>query len=203
MQASPISLISFTQQRTLLHVAKEAIQLGLTQQRPWQPRVKEFPEALGQLAASFVTLKKMGSLRGCIGTLDAYQPLVQDVALHAYDAAFRDPRFNPLSLAECATLGLEISLLSDPEPLPRGLSEAQLLGQLSPNQDGLIIRQGALKAVFLPQVWQQLPEPDQFLKHLKLKGGWSEASPTEQMECAKFQVQEFGASWQEIKEQQG
>ena len=192
MPALPISPINSEQQSLLLQVAQQAIFVGLQQQRRWQPSVQDYPKPLQDWAASFVTLTKGNELRGCIGTLEAYQAMVLDVATHAYDAAFRDHRFPPLTQDELEDLKVHISLLTPPEPLPLGLNEMQLMKQLVPLKDGLILKQGHLHSVFLPQVWQQLPDPQEFLLHLKLKGGWSAKSPIEAIECSKFQVQEFG-----------
>lgn len=195
MQASPISLINEAQQQQLLQVAKDAICFGFEHSRPWRPKLNDFPGELSQDAASFVTLTKAGQLRGCIGTLEPYQPMVLDVALHAFEAAFRDHRFTPLRQEEVKELNLHVSLLSPTQQLSPGLTDEELMAQLTPLQDGLILQQGQLKAVFLPQVWEQLPNPQEFLLRLKIKGGWSEESPTELMECSTFQVQEFGGEW--------
>jgi len=124
--------------------------------------------------ASFVTLKKDGDLRGCIGSLEAQRPLGEDVAANARAAAFRDPRFPPLTRDEFDAVDVEVSLLSTPR---RVLFEdhQDLIRQLRPGEDGIILEFGegpaSRRATFLPQVWETLPDPEQFLAHLKQKAG--------------------------------
>jgi len=117
-------------------------------------------------------------LRGCIGTLQAYRPLVEDVAKNAYAAAFRDPRFAALSAHEFAQLHYHISILNPTEAL-RVNNEAELLAQLRPGVDGLVLEDQHYRSTFLPAVWENLPQPKQFVQHLKEKAGlpasyWSE-----------------------------
>lgn len=125
---------------------------------------------LQQPGASFVTLKVDGELRGCIGSLHAQRPLVEDVRMHARAAAFEDPRFPPLTRHEYAGLSVEVSVLSAAEPLP-ARSEHEALVQLRPGVDGLILESAGRRATFLPQVWEQLPTPAQFLRALRRKAG--------------------------------
>ncbi|MDH4192374.1 MAG: AmmeMemoRadiSam system protein B [Betaproteobacteria bacterium] len=120
--------------------------------------------------ASFVTLTRDGRLRGCIGSLEAVRPLGEDVAENALGAAFRDPRFPALRIEEWARCALEVSVLSRPEPLSFA-SEAKLIAQLRPGEDGLIIEHAAGRGTFLPQVWESLPQPRMFLDELKTKAG--------------------------------
>ncbi len=128
------------------------------------------PAWLLEQAASFVTLTMQGELRGCIGTLEAYRPLIEDVQGNAVAAAFQDPRFVPLTAAEFDGVRIEVSLLSELEPM-HAKSEDIACGKLVPNRDGLVFKYGSHKATFLPQVWEQLPEPKAFLAHLKQKAG--------------------------------
>lgn len=125
---------------------------------------------LDQPGASFVTLTMNGQLRGCIGTLEAHQPLGQDVRHNALGAAFHDPRFAPLSAAEYDQVKIEVSVLEEPQPMTF-TSEQDALSQLRPGQDGLILRSQGRRATFLPQVWEQLPQPAEFMAHLKRKAG--------------------------------
>ena len=127
-------------------------------------------EALAAHRASFVTVRVNEQLRGCCGTIHAQRPLAADVWLNAWEAAFADPRFAPFSGAERHTADVGISLLSPLEPLCVA-SEAELLEQLRPGVDGIVIDHDRAGATFLPAVWRQLPEPEQFLKHLKRKAG--------------------------------
>ncbi|HEY6897489.1 MAG TPA: AmmeMemoRadiSam system protein A [Rhodocyclaceae bacterium] len=120
--------------------------------------------------ACFVTLTQHGQLRGCIGSLEAHRPLIDDVRANAVAAAFEDPRFPPLGLMELPRTKIEVSLLTAPEPLSFG-DEADALARLRPYTDGVILEYGAHRATFLPQVWEQLPEPEVFISHLKQKAG--------------------------------
>lgn len=129
--------------------------------------------ALAAPGATFVTLQDArGALRGCIGSLQARRSLEDDLRANAEAAALRDPRFAPLSAAEWAAgVGVEVSLLDAPEPMPRVRSEAEALALLKPGRDGLIFEWRGRRATFLPQVWEQLPEPAAFLAALKRKAG--------------------------------
>ena len=122
--------------------------------------------------ASFVTLKKDGTLRGCIGSLDARRPLGEDVIANARAAAFQDPRFRPLAREEFEAVDIEVSLLSTPRRI-RFEDHDDLIRQLRPGEDGIILEDGdenaGRRATFLPQVWEGLPDPEQFLAHLKQK----------------------------------
>ncbi len=163
----------------LLEVARDSIRNGLQTGRPLRVRVEDYPEILREPGASFVTLHRDGRLRGCIGTLEAWRPLVQDVAENAFAAAFRDPRFMPLRPEELDDLHIHISVLGPPEALQFD-SEEELLAQLRPGRDGLILQDGGHKGTFLPSVWEELPDPRQFLTHLKVKAGlppdhWSDS----------------------------
>ena len=120
--------------------------------------------------ACFVTLTQQGELRGCIGTLQAHRPLLADVQANAVAAAFRDPRFSPLSVRELDVTAVEVSLLSPMRPLAFS-SQADALAQLRPFVDGVVFEFGTHRSTFLPQVWEQLPDPDEFMAQLKRKAG--------------------------------
>lgn len=126
--------------------------------------------ALHEIGATFVTLTQHGELRGCIGSLEAWRPLADDVAKNALAAAFRDPRFKPLTVEELAVTRVEVSLLTPPAPMSF-TSEADALGQLRREIDGVILTAGQRRSTFLPQVWEQLPDPAHFMAHLKQKAG--------------------------------
>ncbi|RME33798.1 MAG: AmmeMemoRadiSam system protein A [Gammaproteobacteria bacterium] len=158
------------QRKALLEIADASIREGLERGRPLVPSAAEWEPPLSEPGASFVTLKIGGMLRGCIGSLEAYRPLVEDVARNAFAAAFEDPRFPPLSPAEYPSLRISVSVLTPREPLPF-TDEADLLSRLRPGEDGLVIEQDGRRATFLPAVWEELPEPEQFLAHLKMKAG--------------------------------
>ena len=131
------------------------------------PAAPEHPQ-LAERGATFVTLTRDGELRGCIGSLNAHRPLGQDVRDNAVSAALRDPRFPPLTAAEFAKVRVEVSLLSEPDFI-EFRDEADALAQLVPGRDGVIFFNGCQRATFLPQVWEQLPEPRQFMAALKQK----------------------------------
>lgn len=152
--------------KALLQLARNAIarRFGLAE----NPAVDR-PE-LHEKSATFVTLSQNGELRGCIGSLEAWRPLITDVEENARNAAFRDPRFKPLSKAELPITRVEVSLLTPAEPINFS-SEADALAQLRPEIDGVIFTAGHRRATFLPQVWEQLPDPAQFMAHLKQKAG--------------------------------
>ncbi|HVF60989.1 MAG TPA: AmmeMemoRadiSam system protein A [Thermoanaerobaculia bacterium] len=152
--------------RLLLALARAAIEEALGAGRgavcdePW----------LREPGACFVTLRLDGLLRGCVGSVRAVRPLGEDVRANARAAALDDPRFPPLRAAELTGLAVELSLLSPLEPLPAATEEA-LLAALRPGADGVVLEVGSFRATFLPQVWEQVPEPRQFLAALKQKAG--------------------------------
>ncbi len=158
------------EKRFLLETARLSIESGFSQGRPRIPDEATTPAKLLQPGASFVTLNLNGRLRGCIGTTEAYQPLARDVAEHAFAAAFQDPRFPPLTPEEWPETSLEISVLTPAEPM-NVQSREDLLEQLQPGKDGLILQSGRHKATFLPSVWEQLPDKEQFVAHLMQKAG--------------------------------
>ncbi len=162
--------LSVAQGETLIGLARDSIVHGLDHDRAPEIDLTAFDERLQQIQSSFVTLRIDDRLRGCMGGLEAWQPLVKDVAEHAYMAAFSDARFTPVTGEEYQQLDLHLSLLSARSPISF-TSESNLLEQLRPRVDGLIIELGNKKATFLPSVWESLPEPRVFLAHLKKKAG--------------------------------
>ena len=177
----------------LLWLARARIARQLALPQPPEPhRSAETAAALAQPAATFVTLTQGGALRGCIGSLEAHRPLQEDIEHNALAAAFRDPRFPPLSADELASVRIEVSRLSTPEPLPF-TDEANALQQLRPGIDGLILTAGHRRATFLPQVWAQLPDPAEFLVHLKYKAGLPASYWGKDVQLARYRVEK----WQE------
>lgn len=174
----------------LLAIARGAIaeELGLKKPpfvgAPW----------LQEPGETFVTLHLNGQLRGCIGSLSANRPLREDVADNARAAAFHDARFEPLSRSEFDQIDLEVSLLSPLEPIPVE-SQAQLLTRLRPGVDGVVLEYGRWRGVFLPQVWDQLPDPETFLAHLKQKAGLRPDFWADGIRFARFTV----TKWREAK----
>jgi AmmeMemoRadiSam system protein A len=151
---------------TLLALARSAIaeRLGLGS------GVEASGDWLQDSGATFVTLMRHGQLRGCIGSLEAQRPLRDDVRINAVAAAFRDPRFPPLTGVEFDDTRIELSLLSPQTPIDFE-SEADALRQLQPGIDGVVLEYGMRRGTFLPQVWEQLQRPQDFLAHLKTKAG--------------------------------
>jgi AmmeMemoRadiSam system protein A len=147
-------------------------------------------EALAAPGATFVTLRQEGALRGCIGSLEARRPLAADVRANAVAAAFRDPRFAPLVVHEFHATTIEVSLLSASVELAFA-DENDALRQLRPRIDGVILEAGRRRATFLPQVWEQLPEPREFLAALKRKAGLPEDYWGAQMRMARYTVTKF------------
>jgi AmmeMemoRadiSam system protein A len=137
----------------------------------FQTLEKTIPAELLEERATFVTLTIGGQLRGCIGMLGACRPLAEDVAANACAAAFEDPRFPPLTKKEFEKLEIHISVLSSPEELTFS-SEGEVLNQIRPGIDGLILQDGYHRGTFLPSVWGELPEKSAFWAHLKLKAGF-------------------------------
>jgi AmmeMemoRadiSam system protein A len=176
--------------RALLTIARSAI----AEELGFPPAATPSHAALAQPAATFVTLKRAGELRGCIGTLKARRPLHADVRANALAAAFRDPRFPPLAAAEFAATSVEVSLLSADEPVVVS-GEEDLVARLRPGIDGVILEYGQHRATFLPQVWDALPEPRRFLAALKQKAGLPQDFWSTQMNISRYGV----TKWEEIE----
>ncbi|MBU4345472.1 MAG: AmmeMemoRadiSam system protein B [Desulfobacteraceae bacterium] len=148
-------------------------------------------EALKARRGTFVTLKIAGHLRGCIGSLAAEESIVDGVKRNAVNAAFHDPRFSPLTVEEIEDVDIEISILTKPQPLEY-IDSVDLISKLRVNVDGVILRKGRAGATFLPQVWEQLPRPENFLSHLCVKAGLSaNAWRKTGLEVKTYQVQYF------------
>lgn len=184
------STFSRPEQKQLLTLARESIRHGLDHGSPIQVNSDDFVPGLAIPGAAFVTLEKQGDLRGCIGSVEAYRPLVEDVAENAWNAAFTDPRFSPLTSAEFQLLDIEISVLTKPEDMSFD-SEEDLKHQLVPGRDGLIIRDGSQRGLFLPAVWDKLPDVDSFLSHLKKKAGLPRGYWSDSISCQRFYSFEF------------
>jgi AmmeMemoRadiSam system protein A len=170
----------------LLIRARNAIgaEFGLpSRPEPADPRL----EAPG---ATFVTLTQDGRLRGCIGSLEAHRPLDLDVRENARAAAFRDPRFPPLGEAELAATRVEVSLLTPAVPMQFS-DEADALRQLQPDVDGVILEYGYHRSTFLPQVWEGLPEPREFLAQLKRKAGLAADFWSDELRLSRYVVDKW------------
>lgn len=169
---NPLAPPTLEEATLLKGVALDAIEYGLHRGEPLTIFPEKFPPRLQQLQAAFATLTKREKLRGCIGNLNAEEPLVREVANNAFNAAFQDPRFSPLQWEEFDHVQLSLALLQPQEFFPVQ-EEEELLAQLRPGVDGLILEEGSRRATFLPSVWKSLPDPNDFLGALKEKGGWS------------------------------
>lgn len=183
--------LSDTDKAELLKIAREAIISAVKGQQSDLLNLNIFSKDLQADGVSFVTLIKDGKLRGCIGALEAYQPLAKDVQEHAVAAALEDYRFNPVSADEIALLNIEISILTPLNRLDYNDSE-DLLSKLRPGIDGVLIKDGSKRATFLPQVWEQISKCEEFLSHLCVKMG---ASPNlwqqKHLDIFIYQVEEF------------
>lgn len=153
--------------RVLLPLARAAIAERLHLRGPHVHR----EDWLAEQGATFVTLHLSGQLRGCIGTIEPHRSVGEDTEANALAAAFRDPRFPALTVEEYERIDLEVSVLSPMEPVAYE-DEADLLAQLRPGVDGLLLDAGWRRGTFLPQVWEQLPQPEHFLARLKAKAGF-------------------------------
>jgi hypothetical protein len=168
--SAELAALSAEDAACLLAVARLAVERSARSGVPLRVDPQQHAPRLRAPGASFVTLRRAGALRGCTGRLEAVAPLVADVARSAHRAACEDPRFDPVEAHELEGLELKISVLSALLPLPVG-SRDELLARLVPGVDGLVLREGAAGATFLPAVWQSLPEPAQFLRELLAKAG--------------------------------
>ena len=170
----------------LLKLARQALEAGVRGQALPALDLANISIRLRQDGASFVTLTHRGELRGCVGALEAYQPLAEDVREHAIAAALQDYRFPPVQERELAGLQIEISCLTAPQDLeyaqPRDLARV-----LRPHIDGVTLFDGRRRATFLPQVWEKLPAPEDFLGHLCQKMG----APEELWRLRKLRVQTY------------
>ncbi len=172
--------------RTLLAIARAAIgrQLGL------ELSARDDAAFLREPGATFVTLTVNGRLRGCIGSLEAVRPLGEDVTKNARSAAFLDPRFGPLSLREFETVAVEVSLVAPAEPVAF-TDEADLLRRLRPGVDGVTLEWEGRRGTFLPQVWDDLPQPASFLAHLRQKTGLPADLPITAVKVSRYTVEKW------------
>ncbi len=182
--------LSVADRERLLAIARQSIRAGLATGAPGEPRVEILPASLQAPGACFVTLKLNGQLRGCVGSLMAHRPLAVDAAENAFAAALRDRRFLPLREAELGTVALSISVLSPPQPLPV-TSEADLLAQLRPGVDGLVLHEGQLRSTFLPAVWETLPDAASFVAELKQKAGLPADYWSDTLHFERYQTESF------------
>ena len=177
----------------LLALAAGSIRHGLDNGKPLPAGIEEYAAELAEPGASFVTLKRSGKLRGCIGTSEAHRPLVADVSENGFRAAFKDPRFPALKPDEVDGISLSLSLLSPKAPMTFS-GEEDFMGALRPNVDGLVIEDNKRRALFLPSVWSQLPEPKTFVEHLKVKAKLSKDHWSGTFKAWRFTAEEISDS---------
>ncbi len=178
-------------QQMLLRLARQALEAAASDRRLPALDAERLPPALRLPGASFVTLTKAGALRGCIGALQATTSLAEDVREHALAAATEDYRFIPVQPDEVGEIEIEVSILTDPQPLAYDRPE-DLLRLLRPGLDGVILTSGARRATFLPQVWEKVPDPELFLRMLCEKAGLRpDAWRRGDLQVLTYQVESF------------
>ncbi len=183
--------LSHQEKKLLLQIARDAISRALQEQGQRDLDAEDFPSQLKEPGASFVTLTINGVLRGCIGSIEASQPLVVDVRDRALAAAFEDPRFPPLSSRELNDVMIEVSVLTSPERL-NYQDPSDLPDLLRPGVDGVILRHQYRRATFLPQVWETLTSPELFLGRLCQKMGMpADTWKRYHLEVETYQVEKF------------
>ena len=173
----------------LLKLARDTIALG-TEAKKNEINLDNYTPILRGVGASFVTLKIKGRLKGCIGSLQASKPLVLDVAENAYAAAFQDTRFSPVINNDLGLLTISISILNKPEKMDFK-SEQDLISQLRPNEDGLILQDNHHRGTFLPSVWESLNDPKDFLAQLKIKAGLEKNYWSDDLQIQRYTTESF------------
>jgi AmmeMemoRadiSam system protein A len=175
----------------LLKLARQALEDVVDGKALMPLELDGFPPRLQELGAAFVTLTRMGQLRGCIGALEPTKPLAEDVREHAVAAGLQDYRFPPVQRSELADVNIEISRLTLPQNLEYE-SPDDLLASIRPGVDGVTLRDGFRRATFLPQVWHKIPDPATFLSHLCRKmGADPELWRHKKLKIQIYQVEEF------------
>ncbi len=184
-EINPRRLLAMGHGRLILGMANSSIRHGLKNGKPASVVPARVPEALKAEGASFVTINLDGRLRGCIGSVTAHRNLAEDIVINAYKAAFQDPRFEPLTQAEYEKATIDISLLGPHTPFPVA-SEAELITRLRLGRDGLTLADQGKRALFLPAVWDNIKEPELFVRRLKQKAGWAADYWSDTMTVTRF-----------------
>ncbi len=182
--------LSDKEKKQLLEIARLSIQSGLDNQTALQVDDAEIPKSLSNKRATFVTLTQSGNLRGCMGNLVANDILAQSVANTAYNAAFRDPRFPNLTGDEMDRTLIDISVLTPIQEMSVA-NRDDLLNQLRPGIDGLLLEDRGYRATFLPKVWESLKEPQEFLQQLLRKAGLTDTHWSDNMRFHRYQTESF------------
>ena len=192
MEYTEAARISDDERASLVAAARASLAFGVENGRaPKASLTPGLSPSLAAMRASFVTLKIDGSLRGCVGSVEARRPLLLDVAANAYKAGFADPRFGPLTREELAETAIDIAVLSTPRPV-RFTDEIDLLRQVRPDVDGLILKHGDRQGLFLPSVWERFPKPETFLEHLKDKAGLAPDDWPDEVRVFRYTAERFG-----------
>jgi AmmeMemoRadiSam system protein A len=187
----PEQLLAEPDRSLLLSLARQSIENYAKGVSMPPLEIKGLSQCLQDPGASFVTLTCRGYLRGCVGALEPYQSLVEDVREHAIAAAFQDYRFPPVQADEIEDIKIEISYLTRPEPL-KYENPAELPAKLRRGIDGVVIRDGSRRATFLPQVWEKIPDPEEFLEELCMKmGAQPDLWRKKKLVVLTYQVEEF------------
>ena len=176
--------------KQLFSIVKKSINCGLDNNLRLNINPEDFESFFREKRATFVTLHLNGELRGCIGSLCAHKSLIEELSSNAYSAAFRDSRFSSLKESEFDQLHYHISILTQPTPI-LFTSEKDLIDQLRPNIDGLVLKEGMNSGTFLPSVWEQLPDRETFLQHLKQKAGLSQSYWSDRITIDRYEVDSF------------
>ena len=183
-------MLSPSEQQVALDIAWRAVAEPLRTGARWVPDERELIGELAQPGACFVTLRARGALLGCIGSLVAYRLLGVDVASNAAAAAYDDPRLPPVTEADLAVMDVHVSVLGPLAPMDV-TGRRDLSSRLRPGVDGLVVEAGARRATFLPSVWEQLPDPNDFLDALWAKAGWRARDWPHGLQVSTYEVQEF------------
>lgn len=161
---------SHENEKIILEEARKSIEYYINSNQRYIIDADSYPIPLQEKKATFVTLKKNDSLRGCIGILEAQYPLIEDVVRNAYSAAFQDYRFSPLSLNEIYSIHISVSVLTTPTPMSYS-SREDFYSQIKKGEDGIILKRGTNRATFLPSVWESIDDVSLFIMHLMAKAG--------------------------------
>ena len=175
------------EKKLLVDTCADSIEYGLHPGGTFPVVVSHFPDNLRIIGATFVTLKRQDTLRGCVGCTHAFRPLILDAAHHAFSASQKDSRFPPIRYEELNDLRISVSVLSEPERLNVS-TEEELLEALTPGHDGLIIEDGNCRATFLPQVWMELHDKNDFIRLLKKKAGFHDQYWSDTIRAYRYRV---------------
>jgi AmmeMemoRadiSam system protein A len=188
-------MLNDNEKKILKQIASKSIEYGLLHHKPWIPDLTNLPEKLKEKRASFVTITKATlpedrNLRGCIGSILAENPLAIDIAQNSFNAAFRDPRFSPLSLDEFPDINIKISILSPFEKI-NAKDLKDLLSKIRPNIDGIYLKSQNGQATFLPDVWEKVSNKELFIYELYRKAGLTIDYPFSQIEWYRYTTERF------------